>query len=461
MGNSRRLVNSVFIACVLFHTFLQEVSASTRVVVAEPGSVTPTYTQGQDAYAHSDSRSWDEPVSTQNGSRVNVPVKTERKYKWPNFRNGLKNALKVNPGQMLLNTAVAAAVGAAGWVMNPENTQLQRQNSPGTPVPVTTYGWSSLNTAYCGSAKTNDPMTACDCAAAANNSTNWLKAQNTRLVFQSSTVFKCLATGYYPAGVVHTPVMELGQTMLTGACNAPMVISGYKCVDPSGATYAPITDAELQGFVDQLQNPADAVAMVPDILATVPGSYDYPDDFVFDGPASIPGHPSTTTTSHTNPDGSTTVDLSETTTNYNFEYGTNPLTINTTETSVTNNFSNGTLTSTSTTTDQSDAPVEEMPEKIDCEFMPTHCDWLEWTKEEKALPEQTEMPYEEVDRPDSVSVSVAASCPAPVVIDGGGIEGWTTLVLSFEKACNFLSDLSPIIKGVCMVIACLILLWKP
>ena len=83
-----------------------------RTVIVQPGQLTPTYGPGIGGDAFIDGRDWNATISDQKGNRHTVPVVREKKYSWPSFRGALKNALKVNPGQLLLSGAVAGAVGS-------------------------------------------------------------------------------------------------------------------------------------------------------------------------------------------------------------------------------------------------------------------------------------------------------------------------------------------------------------
>ena len=72
------------------------------------------------------------------GKSTNLKVKPQVVVPKANILKGLKDGLKTNPGQLMLTAAVAGAVGAVGWVMSPENTDLRKkeQTLDGNPVTV-------------------------------------------------------------------------------------------------------------------------------------------------------------------------------------------------------------------------------------------------------------------------------------------------------------------------------------
>lgn len=414
-------------------------SAADRVVVVEPGQLQKTYTPGQSPYAFADSRSWKEPVSVQSGT-IKVPVTTARKTTWPNFRAGLKNALKINPGQMLLNAAVAGSVAAVGWVMSPENTQLRKKTSDGQIQPATVYGYG-VGTSGCPSPQPSIQYWQ-TCYQAVHDSVDgrfYWKALNLRPAANGAVTYDWQQSWKSTGAIISTSVMTVQKV---GNCTAPLVLNSlYQCVDPTKATYTSISDTDYDTLVGGFTDPNVAAGVAPDVIHAVPGSYDYPDNFSFDGPASIDGIPTSTTT--TTPSGTT---VSETTPHYNFQYSSDPLSITTTTVNTTNVYNNGSLTSTTTTTNgggvQDVKPPKDPP--TDCDLIPTVCTWLAWFKEVPDMPNPDLSPPSNDDMQQTYSASFGGGCPAPQVVatnTGGSIS------LTWEPICDFAGYLKFLVVG--------------
>lgn len=393
--------------------------SATRTVVVQPGELQPTYSPGQNPYAFSDSRSWKEPVSTQTGSRVNVPVTKTDKTGWPKFRAGLKNALKVNPARVIVSGAVSAAVAGVGWVMSPDNTRLQKQEQ-------------QVDGQQVGSSGQYDPAQICNYKTA------------------SETMGKVTLVNY--RGVLYSVIVVPWNTIPSGYTfnnNCTQRHNGY-APDPINYNWpqsahrvisvndvqtlsTDLSDADLQAFVDSLSDPNLAADAAPHVLDAVPGSYDYPDGTDFTGPASIQGEPITTTTQ--GPDGTT---VTTSTPSYSFDYSTNPLSITTTTNNTTTVYNNGTLVSTTTSTNAGTVvdslPTTEAPEvPTDCEFMPTVCEFIAWFKTPVDMPEP-DLPVPEDDEfKQTYSASFGGSCPAPRTVH---TDNFGTLSISWQPICD-------------------------
>lgn len=415
--------------------------SASRTIVVQPGELQPTYSPGQDPYAFSDSRSWKEPVSTQTGSRVNVPVTKTDKTGWPKFRAGLKNAFKRNPAAIIGNAVVAGAVGAVGWVMSDDNTKLQKKVSDGQPVPTPTYGYD-----YVAFPDVPDP--ACHSNlypdAETTNRCHQLNSdlKDGRFTFSMSNLAPLTGASkglYY----IRTQKWKyngqvIGTTGVTlyarGNCAPPLVLSAsYTCVDPQGAIFADLEDSDIDSLTSSITDPADAAAIAPDVISSVPGSYDYPDGTDFTGPASIQGEPVTTTTQ--GPDGTT---VTTSTPSYSFDYSTNPLSITTTTNNTTTVYNNGTLVSTTTSTNAGtvvDAPpTTEAPEvPTDCEFMPTVCEFIAWFKTPTDMPEPDMPEPVDDDFQQTYSASFGGACPAPRTVH---TDNFGTLSISWQPICD-------------------------
>lgn len=445
MGNTRRLVNRYLVlACILYIVFPEVTYAARKQPVVRPASATDEFKKG--GVTLDIDRHWGEVVDV-GPQKVDLPVTQKNGYSWARAKNILKGAINSNPVKYAATAGLTYLIyQLPGASYDPVTGELVK--SPDV-VKTGSYWSATLYNAPPGYQGKK--------AFSALDSCKLLYATGMTATQTSSNRYECYRNG-----------SSVGWTS-SANFNCPNGIASDFSCSPQPLPPQPFTPSDYDSLVSGMPDiPAgDLDTLGAELLKDFPASFDGPDTDSFTGPGFYAGQPVTTTSSKTNPDGSTTVDLSETTTQYNFDYSTNPLSITTTTTTTTNNYQNGTHTGTTTVTDASPNPVEtpkpEKPanEKIDCELMPTHCDWIEWTKEEKAMPDKIPLPTHEVNQPSSVTVSVNAACPAPVVIDGNGIEGWTTFSIEFDVACDFLSSISPIVKGVCMMIAALILVWKP
>lgn len=394
--------------------------SATRTVVVQPGELQPTYSPGQNPYAFSDSRSWKEPVSTQTGSRVNVPVTKTDKTGWPKFRAGLKNALKVNPARVIVSGAVSAAVAGVGWVMSPDNTKLQKQSQTVDGLPT-----SPSDTGF-------DPVAICHYKPA-SATMGKITPVTYRGVLYAVYVGKF---GTYPSGYTLTnncTQRENGYRFDPATGHWPQSAHRVITISDVETLSTDLSDAELQAFVDSLSDPNLAADAAPHVLDAVPGSYDYPDGTDFTGPASIQGEPITTTTQ--GPDGTT---VTTSTPSYSFDYSSNPLSITTTTNNTTTVYNNGTLVSTTTSTNAGtvvDAPpTTEAPEvPTDCEFMPTVCEFIAWFKTPADMPEP-DLPVPEDDEfKQTYSASFGGSCPAPRQVH---TDNFGTLSISWDPICQ-------------------------
>jgi len=393
-----------------------------RVVVVEPGQITRTYEPGSGPYAYSDSRSWKEPVSTQSGARVNVPVKTDRKYGWPSFRAGLKKALKLNPVRVAVSAAVSAAVAGAGYVIDSATNQIAKPQSqldgmPASPSSITSGG------SLCGSGVPASELigkvkyvsfqgqTIAYTVVRSNGPALWPEPSG--YTFSNNCTNKTIGYthdgGYYPKEFKRQ-VLSLSE------------IQNIK---------TPLTDGELDTFVNNWSSPFDAADAVPHIV-DVPVTFDGPDDLDFSGPASMAGDPVVTTT--TTPSGT---EVTTSTPTYSFDYSTNPLSITTTTTNTSTVYNNGTLVSTSTTTnnqgvvDVTPEPSQEIP--TDCEFMPTVCEFIAWFKTPAPMPEPDMPEPVDDDFKQTYSASFGGACPAPRQVH---TDNFGTLSISWDPICQ-------------------------
>lgn len=455
MGNARRLVNSVFMSfCLLYFICPLTVDASTKKPVVRPSTASDVFVKSGTTLDIN--RHWGEVIDVK-PTQTTLQVVNKSKYGWARVKNIAKFVIKANPARYIATAAVVYAIDKIPGATVVNGVPY----AAAVPAGTQTVRWGlSSGGSRCGSS------TYCATATEeADKYVQWYNSANSPIGY---SIRLNTIESITPSGA--TAVFDTKQGSQSWSLRAQNLLlvtaafcDGIKGVCQTGSLPVPFSDSNYDSLVNALPDAPQSAwdEFGPMLLDDVPASFDGPDGSEFTGPPSFQGQPSVTTSSRTNPDGSTTTDLSENTTNYNFDYGTNPLSITTTTTNTTNNYTNGTHTGTTVVTDASSTPAEQPKEKIDCEFMPTHCSWLEWTKKEETNPEKVPLPVEDLENKSPVNVGVGASCPAPVVIDGNGIQGWTTFSIKFDVVCDFMTTIRPIIEGVCLVIAALILVYKP
>lgn len=400
--------------------------AAVRTVIVQPGEITPTYGPGVGGDAFIDGRDWNATVSDQKGSRHTVPVTLEKKYSWPTFRGALKNALKVNPGQLALTGVVAGALAGVDWIMSPDNTQIQKKQD--VPLPYTPasgqYAWALSNPNGTPAAGFSSPTAACAVLNSMDPSRSHVPiptADPLRFNCSNSTWWTTRYGSACPSGSTYNPQQ--------GTCTTPQLL--------------PVSDADLDSFVGSISDPSFAASAAPDILSSVPGSFDYPDSETFGGPNSIE-LPSVETTSLDQVSGDTVV--KQETTTLDLVYSKNPLSVTATPTTVTNTYQNGTLINTTTNTVTGptvDAqPLPEVP--TDCEFMPTVCEWLAWFKEPMPMPEVDLPTPEDQDFEETYSANFGGGCPPPRQI---ALTLFPPVQFSWEPLCDFAGYLKFLVVG--------------
>jgi len=229
------------------------------------------------------------------------------------------------------------------------------------------------------------------------------------------------------------------------SCSNGYSLATFSC-NETRPQAVPFTDADFDELASHVPDiPAGMWDEFGGALDSVPGTFDYPDSTIFDGPASVSGSPTTTTT--TDSEGNTTV--IESTPTYNFDFSSNPLSVTSTTTNTTNTYNNGQHTSTTvTTTSPVPSPVVSTPGAsetevpTDCSFMPTVCEFIEWVKT-PFEPDEVDFAQftEDKNFGESVTISGNAICPAPMILNTylGDFE------FSWEPACQWAGLLKPIL----------------
>jgi len=399
----------VVLAAVLFS--VQAVAA--RQVIPEPGSVQRTWVPGSAPTAFVDSRDWNATVSTQSGSRVQVPVNGKRSYGWPKWAAGAKSFIKNSPQQAAAAAGMAGLFAAVDWVM--DQGVIKRPGDGGVCYHAY-YGGTGM-------------ATACEYESAGD---------------------ACRAL-YSMSGISHkgAGALSAGGCYYHHLTNVPSLVqSGYwkqVDIDPSTQPRVPVTESDIDAMIDAVDDPAIAAESAPDIAANVPGSFDYPDGYEFSGPPSV-DLPGVITTSTDPATGSTTT--TEILPSVQFEYGTQPWSITPTDKTTKNTYQDGTKTNTeeSVSTDPQNQPGVSIQPKTeiptDCDFMPTVCKFIEWVKT-PFNPEEPDFSQfiEDKDFTQEVNFSGNATCPPPTVISTsrGNFE------FSWQPACDWAVLIKPLV----------------
>lgn len=393
--------------------FSLEVSAA-RQVIPEPGEVQRAWVPGTGPSAFVDSRDWNATVSTQSGSRVQLPVTAKRSYGWPKWAAGAKSFIKTSPQQAAAAAGMAGIFAAVDWVM--------------TDGALTRKG----DTSVCFSAGVSGGIgVPCTYGSAQQACTAFLQAAN---------------INYSQGGAQYNPAWPAGPCWYYEAGSGYYRELGTWGRTETTSPRVPVTDAEIDSLIDGINSPSVAAESAPFIADNVPGSFDYPDGFEFTGPQSI-DLPGVVTTSTDPATGSTTT--TEVLPSVQFDYGVNPWSITPTDKSTKNTYKDGTKTNTeeSVSTDpQRPGGVTVSPPKVeiptDCDFMPTVCNFIDWVKQpfEEEEPDLSELIGDD-DFTKSVTFSGNSSCPAPTTIN----TAFGTQVFDWTPGCEWAAMLKPLI----------------
>lgn len=242
-------------------------------------------------------------------------------------------------------------------------------------------------------------------------------------------------------------------------------VGSYTC--PEGSTYdgsvgkcmlgapVPLTDSDFSDLASQLPSmpPATVGAAANDAMQRQGGPLTGYTDTTIQGPSSVAG-PSSTSTSTDPVTGETTTTTTNTTTN--ISYG--DTTITTTNTTVTNTYQNGQQTSTSTTTET----PGELPVVVGggagadwpgfCDWATVVCEWLNWTREDPP-PEQDLPSVLDEDFAEEKIISFGAkSCPPDYQIS---LEPFLSapVGVSFQPLCDFAALIYYMVMAASYIIA--------
>lgn len=324
-----------------------------------------------------------------------VKVKPQVVVPKANILKGLKDGLKTNPGQLMLSGAVAAAVGAVGWVMSPDNTQIQKNDTTPTPYTPTgnDYYWAS--SASSSRFAQTTPQLSCDLALASfnNSSVNNVKpipspsGQNFRLCsyrIGTNGPFTDVSIRRYGTSCPNGHSLSTDQSYCYIPKLSPVTDSDFATLDP----WVSDQSAEwLGGLIRDVCNGS----LNPGACYT--GMADRSKGMIT-GPSLVPGPITTKTTQTPNSDGTTTTRTETTKTDFKLTYGKDHFDVATEKkTTVTED---GELVSE--TTEKDETPAEDVAEPTpDEEQQPEP----EYTFSDSPFPEVT--PFYDQKYPDGLS----------------------------------------------------------
>ena len=393
--------------------------ASRQKPVVRPASAQDVFVKGGTTLDID--RHWGEILDVP-GGRTTLPVTHKSGYSFARVGGMIKNALNSNPAKYAATAAVGYLISQLpGASFDPQTGQLIK-----TPVvnsgSFTFWHWDG-HPQYNGTT----PQAAC-----------W-----------PSTYSTDYGDGRHSC--------SNGALLLPVTLNCPYGASKQGSTYACNSTAPPALPFSPSDF-DQLVSSAPGITesqwqeLGPELLADIPATFDGPDSLAFDGPASVTGSPTITTTLDQVSGTSTVV---ESTPVHNFDFSTNPLSITTTTTTTNNTYQNGTLVSTTTQTQgQPSTEVSEVPAQLeiptDCDFMPTVCAFIDWVKTpfNEEDPDLSELIADE-DFEKEINFSSNATCPGPSMISTsqGDFE------FSWEPGCQWAGMIKPLIIIAALVAA--------
>lgn len=263
---------------------------------------------------------------------TNIKVKPVATVPKARILLGLKNVLKASPAQIASTVFIGGALSAVGWLIE----DGAKFNKPGElviskPSPGLVDG---LGLPFAG---TGVPVTCSASPGFYDGHNGWDYIISHGAPYRSNGfdyTSNCDPKPYFRSQRPHQPVV----------------------VSPSSSTQ--VTDSDFTSTLDPYVSSQTApwlAGLLKDVCAasiSPPRCFAEMEDRdkrIIQGPSSLPGMSTTTTSSYTRPDGTLGIKGTTTNTNYTFNYGPNYFDTNTTTT--TTNTTDGNLTSTDTTTD--------------------------------------------------------------------------------------------------------------
>lgn len=365
-------------------------------------------------------RHWGEVVDVP-GGRLDLQVSTKSGYSWARAKSILKGAINSNP------VKYAATAGLTYLIYQIPGASFD----PVTGQPVMTP--STLPNGQYWRVNFDPPKYFSSAQQACRAISSIYNAYDV-----SSNSANCASQADYVGGFI-----SIYKTQANCPSGIDSVTGNCLSAPPASAPFSPSDyDSLLAGMPDIPAGDLDSLGA--ELLRDFPASFDGPDSETFDGPSSVQGEPTITTTLD-QVSGNTTT--SETTPTYNFDYSTSPLTITTSTTTTTNTYNNGTLVSTTTTSESPNVgpvkPVEQTLEvPTDCDFMPTVCNFIDWVKTpfDEEEPDLSSLIGDE-DYEKNIQFNSNATCPGKSVIS----TSLGTFEFDWQPGCDWAGMIKPFV----------------
>lgn len=261
-----------------------------------------------------------------------VPVKQKITIPTPAIKDAVKGALKQQAAVAVASAAISAAVAAAGWVID-EAGQPVKKNTDGlppggVPKPGETFWQVGNNTST--RAYTADAS----CRAVDIKSLGYDSYDHTEMTGNGKA--SCYAT--YWGGTQQFVTTDL----TVGTCPEGSSNTAAGC---SAATNSPLTDVDYDFLTDVInQQSADFRARLAkeacEASLAPQRCYQALQDaasFLNSGPSSIQGPTSSSTTTHKNADGTSSITTTNTDTKFKTEYNSDGVTVRPEKTTTTKN----------------------------------------------------------------------------------------------------------------------------
>lgn len=213
---------------------------------------------------------------------------------------------------------------------------------------------------------------------------------------------------------------------------------------PDPATPIPVSESQIDYQVENnyIPDPSDWQALTPELELS---------DVEITSAPTLKGEPITTTVYDA--DGNP-LEITETNIWYDFDIRDNPSSSPSLDMKTrkeTKTYKDGALTGTTTTEttqpgtgggSKVEIPTVEIP--TDCDFHPTLCKWLDWTKEEPTEPDLDLKPLLQTTNIEMKSFVFSASdagCPAPIALD---LSFLGSREVSYQPLCDLASTMKPL-----------------
>lgn len=264
-----------------------------------------------------------------------VPVQQKITIPTPAIKDALKGALKQQAAVAVATAAVSAAVAAAGWVIDEAGKPVKKSD---TEVPVPTDPakgeYYFTNDAY--KVRGSSAAETCDIAVAkwnSENGTRWSMESITRV---EPTVWSCNVTN--GIGNNNTNVSLQGGVCPEGSTFSSVgACVGSPLVDVTDSDYDKLTtyiDAQPSDMKARLAKEACAASLSPQRCFQ---ALQDAASFLNSGPSSIQGPTSSSTTTHKNADGTSSITTTNSDTKFKTEYNSDGVTVKPEKTTTTKN----------------------------------------------------------------------------------------------------------------------------